>query len=68
MLCSGGEEIVADADAMVDYARQYDPRPFHVDADAAKKTSFGGLVASAGYTFSLWCRSVHTIIRTPGAE
>ena len=68
MLCSGGEEIVVDADAMVDYARQYDPWPFHVDADAAKKTSFGGLVASAGYTFSLWCRSVHTIIRTPGAE
>jgi acyl dehydratase len=62
------EEVVADAGAMVDYARQYDPWPFHVDADAAKQTSFGGLVASAGYTFSLWCRALHSIIRTPGAE
>ena len=63
-----GEEVVADVGAMVDYARQYDPWPFHVDADAAKQTSFGGLVASAGYTFSLWCRSLHTITRTSGAE
>jgi acyl dehydratase len=59
-----GEEVVADTDAMLDYAKKYDPWPFHVDAEAAKQTSFGGLVASAGYTFSLWCRSVHTIIRT----
>jgi acyl dehydratase len=63
-----GEEVVADLGAMVDYARKYDPWPFHVDADAAKQTPFGGLVASAGYTFSLWCRSLHTIVRTPGAE
>lgn len=42
-----GEEVVADLGAMVDYAPQYDPWPFHVDVDAAKQTSFGGLVASA---------------------
>jgi acyl dehydratase len=63
-----GEEVVADTDAMLDYAKKYDPWPFHVDAEAAKQTPFGGLVASAGYTFSLWCRSVHTIIRTPHVE
>lgn len=63
-----GEEVVADTDAMLDYAKKYDPWPFHVDAEAAKQTSFGGLVASAGYTFSLWCRSVHTIIRTSEVE
>src|SRR6266540_5868619 len=63
-----GEEVVADADAMVAYAKKYDPWPFHVDAEAAKQTSFGGLVASAGYTFSLWCQSVHTIIRTSDVE
>jgi acyl dehydratase len=63
-----GEEVVADAGAMVDYAKKYDPWPFHVDAEAAKQTAFGGLVASAGYTFSLWCRSVHTIIRTSDVE
>ena len=63
-----GEEVVADTDAMVDYAKKYDPWPFHLDAEAAKQTAFGGLVASAGYTFSLWCRSVHTIIRTSDVE
>jgi acyl dehydratase len=63
-----GEEVLADTDAMLDYAKKYDPWPFHVDAEAAKQTPFGGLVASAGYTFSLWCRSVHTIIRTPDVE
>jgi acyl dehydratase len=63
-----GEEVVADADAMVAYAKKYDPWPFHIDAEAAKQTSFGGLVASAGYTFSLWCQSVHTVFRTPEVE
>jgi acyl dehydratase len=63
-----GDEVIADMDEMVDYAQKYDPWPFHVDTEAAKQTSFGGLVASAGYTFSLWCRSGHTIFRTPDVE
>jgi acyl dehydratase len=37
---------------MVSYAQKCDPWPFHVDAEAATAISFGGLVASAGYTFS----------------
>jgi acyl dehydratase len=63
-----GTEVVADAQEMVAYARQYDPWPFHVDADAAKQTPFGGLIASAGYTFSLWCQSFHSVSRTPDTE
>lgn len=62
------QEVVVDAAKMVEYARQYDPWPFHVDADAAKDTAFGGLVASGGYTFSIWCRSLHDIYRTPGSH
>lgn len=34
------------AEEIVDYARDYDPQPFHLDEDAAAKTPFGGLVAS----------------------
>jgi acyl dehydratase len=63
-----GEEVVVDRVEMVEYARRYDPWPFHVDAEVARRTPFGGLVASAGYTFSLWCQSLHSIIRNPGAE
>lgn len=63
-----GDEVIADLEAMVDYARKYDPWPFHVDSDAARLTSFGGLVASAGYTFSLWCKSLHSIYRTADSQ
>jgi acyl dehydratase len=63
-----GPELAADADEMVAYARKYDPWPFHVDVEAAKQTPFGGLIASAGYTFSLWCQSFQSVSRTPDAE
>jgi len=35
-----------DADQIKAFARQFDPQPFHLDEDAAKDTSFGGLAAS----------------------
>jgi acyl dehydratase len=34
-------------DAIVAFARRYDPRPFHVDEAAAAASVFGGLVASS---------------------
>ncbi|GEP53116.1 MaoC family dehydratase [Reyranella soli] len=34
------------ADEIVDFARHYDPQSFHVDADAARQSMFGGLIAS----------------------
>jgi acyl dehydratase len=34
------------ADEIVDFARQYDPQSFHVDAAAAGQSMFGGLIAS----------------------
>jgi len=34
------------ADEIVAFARQFDPQRFHIDADAAKKSMFGGLIAS----------------------
>lgn len=40
------EEIVA-------FARQFDPQPFHLDAEAAKASVFGGLCASGWHTCSL---------------
>ena len=33
---------------VVDFARKYDPQPFHLDSDAAKSTLFGGLAAGNG--------------------
>ncbi len=38
------------------YAKQFDPQPFHLDADAAKDTLFGGLVASGWHTAAITMR------------
>lgn len=35
---------------VVEFAREFDPQPFHLDEDAGKKTHFGGLVASGWQT------------------
>jgi acyl dehydratase len=41
---------------MIEYARRYDPQPFHTDPAAAKRTSFGGLVASGWFTAAITMR------------
>lgn len=39
---------------IVDYAKLYDPQPFHIDREAAKNTFFGGLCSSGILTAALW--------------
>lgn len=41
---------------IVEFARRYDPQPFHVDAAAAAHGPFGGLVASGWHTAALTMR------------
>jgi len=48
--------ILVDEKAIVDFASQYDPQIFHTDPDAAKKSSFGGIVASGWHTAALAMR------------
>ncbi len=38
------------------YARAYDPQPFHVDEDAARRSHFGALTASGWHTAAMWMR------------
>lgn len=38
------------------FAKQFDPQPFHLDAEAAKATFFGGLVASGWHTAAITMR------------
>src|SRR5262245_24068976 len=38
------------------FAGQFDPQPFHLDAEAAKTTLFGGLVASGWHTAAITMR------------
>jgi acyl dehydratase len=43
-------EHTVTAEEIVAFGRQYDPQPFHTDAEAAKATLFGQLVASGWHT------------------
>lgn len=38
------------------FARKYDPQIFHIDAEAAKKSVFGGLCASGWHTAAMWMK------------
>ncbi len=41
---------------IVEFARRYDPQPFHLDAEAAARTPYGGLIASGLHTLTLTFR------------
>ena len=43
-------------DAIIDFARQFDPQPFHVDEERAKQSLFGSLIASGWHTCAMAMR------------
>jgi acyl dehydratase len=47
---------VVDEEEIKKFARQFDPQPFHLDAEAAKGSIFGGLVASGWHTGAITMR------------
>ena len=50
-----GDCLLEQAD-IVAFARQFDPQPFHIDAEAASRSIFGGLIASGWHTAALMMR------------
>jgi acyl dehydratase len=48
--------IAVTADEIVDFARRYDPQSFHTDPEAARRSPFGGLIASGWHTAGLMMR------------
>ena len=51
-----------EPEAIKAFARKYDPQPFHVDEEAARKSVFGGLCASGWHTAAAW---MHCNLQTP---
>ena len=43
-------------DEIVEFAKKYDPQPFHTDREKAKQTVFGGLIASGWQTAGICMR------------
>jgi acyl dehydratase len=48
-----GEETVREQE-ILEFARRFDAQPFHVDPEAAKRSMYGGLIASGWHTGSLF--------------
>jgi acyl dehydratase len=48
--------LLFSAEDIIRFARQFDPQPFHVDAEAAKDYVFGGLCASGWHTCAGWMK------------
>ena len=48
--------VRVEEEEMIEFARRYDPQPFHVDREAARKSAFGGLIASGWFTAALTMR------------
>lgn len=49
-----------DAEQIKQFARQFDPQPFHVDEEAAKASVFAELVASGWHTAAMTMRLIVT--------
>lgn len=66
------EQHQIDAQQIMDFARQFDPQPFHTDEVAAQSTFFQGLAASgwhtAAITMKLQVRSMNLGRGTIGVE
>jgi len=53
---SGAYEV--SEEEILEFAGKYDPQFFHMDPEAAKKTHFGGLIASGWHTCAIMMRLV----------
>jgi acyl dehydratase len=52
----GSGHLRVDADRIKSFASEFDPQPFHLDEDAARRSIFQGLAASGWHTAALSMR------------
>jgi acyl dehydratase len=50
--------VRVETNEIIAFAKQFDPQPFHLDEDAARKSIFGRLVASGWHTAALTMRLI----------
>ncbi|MGO9773668.1 MAG: MaoC family dehydratase [Roseiarcus sp.] len=49
-------DMPVTAEAIEEFAREFDPQPFHLDAEAARRTIAGGQIASGWHTAAMLMR------------
>jgi len=47
------ESYLVTEEEIIEVGRRWDPRPFHIDRDAASDSLFGGLVACSAHLFAI---------------
>lgn len=57
--------VTIDAQRIQSFAAEFDPQPFHLDAEAARATFFGGLAASGWHTAAVTMRLIVDSTFTP---
>jgi acyl dehydratase len=50
--------VTVSQDEVLEFAKRYDPQPFHTDPEAAKASPYGGLIASGWHTAAMMMRIV----------
>jgi acyl dehydratase len=60
--------VVVDHDEMLAFAQRFDPQWYHVNADLAKDSPFGQIIASGFFTAALFMRAYvdHVLTRAAG--
>ncbi|MEU6119245.1 MaoC family dehydratase [Streptomyces sp. NPDC047117] len=48
--------VTVTEEEVLEFARRFDPQPFHTDPGLAKRSPFGGLIASGFHTSALFMR------------
>ena len=52
----GSGHIMVEKERIKAFAAEFDPQPFHLDEDTARRSIFGGLAASGWHTAALTMR------------
>ncbi|WP_298381717.1 MaoC family dehydratase [Ferrimicrobium sp.] len=60
--------IDIEQDEMIAFAKQWDPQPFHIDADAARSSIYGEIIASGWYTCAIAMRELVNHFLSPASS
>ena len=61
-------DYAVTAEEIIEFARQYDPQPFHLSEEAGRAMIFGGLCASGWHTCSMAMRMLVDAMPSPSAS
>ena len=64
--CKESRAVLMTAEAMMDFASEWDPQPFHTSEEAAADTPLG-LIASSTHTYALSMKLCVELITEPSA-